>query len=255
MPIDETARRRDQIINLLSTYGELSAKAMADMLDVTVQTIRSDLRSLDDAALVRRRHGIARLATPQENIGYQPRLAVSRTEKERIGAAVAALVPDGASVALGTGTTVEAVARALACHDRLSVATNNLHAVLALRAAPEISVSLAGGRVRMRDLDLIGAEASEFYAGLRMQFAVFSVGGVSLEGDLLDFNMDEIRARRAIAGCATHRILVVDHAKIDRAAGFAMGHLSDLDTVVCGGEIPETLTTACKEAGTRIVLA
>ena len=228
---------------------------MADMLGVTVQTIRSDLRALEDAALVRRRHGSASLAIPTENMGYQPRLAVSRGEKQRIGAAVASLVPNGASVALGTGTTVEAVARALAGHDRLSVATNNLHAVLALRAAPDISVSLAGGRVRMRDLDLIGAEASEFYDSARMQFAVFSVGGVTLEGELLDFTMDEIRARRAIAGCATHRILVVDHVKIDRIAGFAMGHLSDLDTVVCGSAIPETLTSACKASGTRIVLA
>lgn len=255
MSSDEAARRRDQIINLLSAYGELSAKAMAAMLDVTVQTIRSDLRSLDDAALVRRRHGLARLAIPQENIGYQPRLAVSRTEKERIGAAVASLLPNGASVALGTGTTVEAIARALSGHEQLSVATNNLHAVLALRAARDISVSVAGGRVRMRDLDLIGAEASEFYETLRMQFAVFSVGGVSLGGDLLDFTMDEVRARRAIAACASHRILVIDHAKIDRAAGFAMGHVSDLDTVVCGGALPEALTSACREAGTRIVLA
>lgn len=255
MTTDEGARRRDQIVNLLSAYGELSAKAMADMLAVTVQTVRADLRALDDAAVVRRRHGSARLAVPAENIGYLPRMSVSRSEKDRIGAAVAGLLPDGASVALGTGTTVEAVARALAGHARLSVATNNLHAVLALRAAPGITVSVAGGRVRMRDLDLIGAEASEFYDGLRMQFAVFSVGGVSVEGDLLDFNMDEIRARRAIAGCATHRILVIDHAKIGRDAGFAMGHLADLDTVVCGCAIPPDPARACAAAGTRIVLA
>ena len=112
MTTDEGARRRDQIVNLLSAYGELSAKAMADMLAVTVQTVRADLRALDDAAVVRRRHGSARLAVPAENIGYLPRMSVSRSEKDRIGAAVAGLLPDGASVALGTGTTVEAVARA-----------------------------------------------------------------------------------------------------------------------------------------------
>lgn len=255
MTVDEAARRRDQIVNLLSAHGELSAKALAERLAVTVQTIRADLRALEDAALVRRRHGRARLAAPPENIGYQPRLAVSRREKDRIGAAVAALLPPGASVALGTGTTVEAVARALTGHAGLSVATNNLHAVLALRAAPNVSVTLAGGRLRMRDLDLIGAEASEFYSGLRLQFAVFSVGGVSQAGELLDFTMDEMRARRAIAGCAAHRILVLEHGKIGRAAGFAMGHLSDLDTVVCGGALPPALTAACRAAGTRVLLA
>ena len=86
---NDAARRRDRIVNLLSSYGELSATALSDMLGVTVQTLRADLRALDEAQLVRRRHGNASLITASENIDYQPRLSVSRDEKFRIGAAVA----------------------------------------------------------------------------------------------------------------------------------------------------------------------
>lgn len=240
----ETARRRDRIVNLLSSYGELSAAALSDMLDVTVQTLRADLRVLDEARLVRRRHGGAMLATAGENIDYHPRLAASRDEKARIGAATAKLIPNGATVALGTGTTVEAVARALVGHEGLTVATNNIHVVMALRMAEDITIMLAGGKIRLRDLDFIGAESSEFFAGLQFDHAVFSVGGVSSNGDLLDFNLDEIRARQAIFSCAAERILVIDHTKCGRKAPHRWSHLNALDRVICGGRLPATLHKA-----------
>lgn len=250
----ETARRRDRIVVLLSTYGELSAQALSEMLEVTVQTVRSDLRSLDDAGLVRRRHGGATLIETGENIGYQPRLALSRDEKGRIGAAVARLIPDGASIALGTGTTVEAVARALTDHRDLTVATNNLHAVLALHGAPQVSILLAGGKVRMRDLDLIGSESVAFFSGLRFDYTVFSVGGVSEGGDLMDFNLDEINIRKALCAAGRTRILVFDHTKIGRPAPLGWGVLRDSDLVVCGGDLPPALQAAASAGGARVIM-
>ncbi len=246
MPPSETARRRDRIITLLSSYGELSTAALSDMLDVTVQTLRADLRALDEARVVRRRHGGVTLATASENIDYQPRATASRDEKARIGAAMADIIPNGATVALGTGTTVEAVARALVGHVGLTVATNNIHVVLALRLAKDITILLAGGKVRLRDMDFIGAESLAFFDGLQFDHAIFSVGGVSETGDLLDFNLDEIRARQAISNCAQERTLVIDHAKCGRKAPHRWGRLESLDRVICGGNLPEALLRAAQ---------
>ncbi|MDB6177398.1 DeoR/GlpR family DNA-binding transcription regulator [Paracoccus sp. Z330] len=254
MPITEAARRRDHIANLLSSYGELSANTLSQMLGVTVQTLRSDLRILDEQGIVRRRHGGASLILRGENIDYQPRLEVSRDEKNRIAAAVADMVPNGATVALGTGTTVEAVARALVGHRGLTVATNNLHVVLALRMAKDISVLLAGGKLRLRDLDLIGAEASEFFGGIRFDHAIFSVGGVSPDGALLDFNLDEIRARQAISAAGRQRILVMDHAKLHRSAPHRWGRLHDLDRVVTGGMLSGKLADELTTQGCELIM-
>lgn len=253
MKNSDIARRHDRILTLLAGHASLSAGALADLLCVTVQTIRSDLRMLDEEGIVRRRHGSAHLVTPGDNIGYQPRMAVSRDEKARMGEAVARLIPVGSSVALGTGTTVEASARAMARLEGLTVFTNSIHAVLALHLAPKVAVSLAGGAVRLRDLDFIGSESVEFFARLRPDYAVFSVGGISAAGDMLDFNMEEVRARRAIFDCARHRILVVDQSKIGRAAPHSHGKLWSADTVICGGDLPEPIAQEMRIAGRRYI--
>ncbi|WP_066706159.1 DeoR/GlpR family DNA-binding transcription regulator [Celeribacter ethanolicus] len=250
----DMSERRDRIIALLSENGELSAAELSARLCVSVQTIRTDLRDLDAAALVQRRNGAARLRQQSENIGYLPRESLARQEKQRIALAVKNLIPDGARVALGTGTTVEQCARLLAARDNLFVVTNSIHAVCALQNAPGAVVEMAGGSVRMRDLDLIGAAALEFFAKYRVDYAVFSCGGLSPEGEVMDYNSDEVAARKAIAGCARSSILVVDSEKAGLDLACRHGHLREYDMIVTGADLPQETVRACAREGSRIVL-
>ncbi|NUH65137.1 DeoR/GlpR transcriptional regulator [Sulfitobacter sp. S0837] len=249
----DITQRRDEIIALLSKRETLSASELSSELSVSVQTIRADLRDLDETGLVQRRNGYARLRQQSENIGYLPREGIARQEKQRIALAVKGLIPDGARVALGTGTTVEACARFLASHKDLFVASNSIHAVCALQQAPGVAVELAGGTVRMRDLDMIGTSALNFFSRYRVDYAVFSCGGLSEEGEVLDYNADEMSARKAIAGCGKKSILVVDSTKNGLDLPFQMGHAWDFDVIVTGARFSASVLDSCSRHGCQIV--
>lgn len=254
MRSSDRTRRRDEIIGLLVAQGEMSAADLAARLGVSVQTIRKDLRDLDEVALVQRRNGVVRMRQQSENIGYAPRASVARLEKQRIAMVVRDLVADGARVALGTGTTVEACARMLAAsRSDLFVMTNSLHAVIAMQGAVGASVMLAGGTVRLRDLDVIGADSSAFFDGFLADVAVFSCGGLSAEGDVLDYNTEEVAARQAIQSCARRRVLVLDHAKLGRDLPCRRHMLWEYDVVVTGADLPEALRRRCAEAGCELL--
>lgn len=246
--------RKGQILQWLRSEGLARPAALAARLGVSVQTIRTDLRALEEEGRIRRRHGSISLPPDGETIGYDGRSQIGAAEKARIAARVAALIPQGARIALGTGTTVAAVAKALTRHRGLQVFTGNLHAALALREAPGVSLTLAGGALRLRDLDLTGPEAAEFFARLRVDHAVYSVGGISAAGDLLDYSMDEIRARRALHDCAASRILVADSGKFGRSAAHAFGRLSSAETFVTGAALSPPLRDDCRCAGCEVLL-
>ena len=218
-----------------------------------MQTIRADLRDLDDAALVQRRKGKVQLRQQSENIGYLPRETIARQEKQRIALAVKNLIPDGARVALGTGTTVEHCARFLSSHKDLFVATNSIHAVCALQNAAGVMVELAGGNVRMRDLDLIGAAALAFFAGYRMDYAVFSCGGLSGSGAVMDYNSDEVLARKAIAGCAKTTILVADQGKAELDLACQHGEIWAYDYLVTGAALSPDLLSRAAAHGCTVI--
>ena len=249
----DVTQRRDEIIALLSKSGALSASELSAELSVSVQTIRADLRDLDEAGLVQRRNGNVRLRQQSENIGYLPREGIARQEKQRIALAVKNLIPDGARVALGTGTTVEVCARFLASHKDLFVASNSIHAVCALQQAPGVTVELAGGTVRMRDLDMIGTSALEFFAKYRVDYAVFSCGGLSEAGGVMDYNADEVTARRAIAACGNTRILVMDSTKKGLDLAFQTGPVWDVDVIVTGAEFSAPVAESCARHGCQII--
>lgn len=252
MKRDDLTQRREQIIALLSEAGELSAGALAEQLGVSVQTIRADLRDLDASALVQRKNGAARLRQ-LENIAYAPRQSASSAEKQWIAQVVRSLIHDGARIALGTGTTVEHCARALAKLQNLFVVTNSVHAVIALQHAPEAMVEMAGGTVRLRDLDVISPTSRDFFSRFRMDFAIFSCGGISESGEVLDYNSDETAARSAVADCAKQKILVVDSAKHGRDLPCRLHHIWDYDVVVTKAKLSTDVTKHCGQRGCRIM--
>lgn len=252
MPRDALSQRRDKIIALLSEVEELSAQDLSQRLGVSVQTIRTDLRDLDAVALVQRKNGAVRLRQ-MENIAYAPRQDASSFEKQRIARTVKTLVGNNARLALGTGTTVEHCARELSSLHNLFVATNSIHAVMALQHAPGAVVEMAGGTVRLRDLDVIGPFSREFFSRFRMDYAIFSCGGLSENGAVLDYNSDEVAARTAIAACAKQTVLVVDSAKFGRELPCVMHKVWDYDVVVTEADLGKRLTNKCHQSGCRIM--
>ena len=88
--------RQQEILRIARDEGRVEVAALAEELDVTPETIRRDLTTLERAGVLRRVHGGA---IPVERLGFEPALAardaVLIAEKERIAKAALAEVPDG----------------------------------------------------------------------------------------------------------------------------------------------------------------
>lgn len=90
--------RQQQILELVRERGYVSIEEMAQLFVVTPQTIRRDINQLADANLLRRYHGGAAYDSSVENTAYAMRADQMRDEKQRIGEAIAAQIPDHASL-------------------------------------------------------------------------------------------------------------------------------------------------------------
>lgn len=104
--------------------GHLSSQELTDSFNVSVQTIRKDLNELSDQGLVQRVHGGIRLPFHNRNLSFQSRQVINLEAKRAIGSKVADLLPEGATIFIGIGTTPQQVALALLDHPGLQVITN-----------------------------------------------------------------------------------------------------------------------------------
>lgn len=250
---DAIAARHRQILELARHTGNVSVDDLAERLGVTPQTIRKDLTLLERRSMLSRVHGGAVVTSGVDNIGYAERRLVAAASKSAIGAAAAALVPNGASLFLNIGTTTEAIAHHLKDHRDLMVITNNLNVVDILADVPAIEVIAAGGRVRAHDRAVVGALAMDFIRGFKVDFALIGASAIDPDGAFLDFDIDEVRVSQTIIRNARQVILAADASKIGRPAPVRIGDMQDLDFLVIDRIEEPALAEACRTAGVRVV--
>ncbi|WP_102226277.1 DeoR/GlpR family DNA-binding transcription regulator [Acidimangrovimonas sediminis] len=247
--------RHGEILQLARDRGKVVVEDLAQHFGVTLQTIRRDLSELCDTGQLTRVYGGAILASGVANIGYEDRRRLNEEEKDRIGRACAAAIPDEASLFLNIGTTTEAVARALLGHRQLMVVTNNLNVATILAQNPTAEVIVAGGVLRRADAGLVGEMTLEMVRHFKVDFAVIGASALDEEGDLLDFDFREVRVSQAILGQARRRCLVADRSKFSRTAPVRIGSLEAVDSFFTDAPPPPAVVERCAEWGTRIVVA
>jgi DeoR family glycerol-3-phosphate regulon repressor len=217
------------IVQKAQAEGFVSIDGLAKGLDVTSQTIRRDINTLCDQGVLQRHHGGASLPTSATNIDYNSRRRLLSAEKEQIGQLVARHIPDGASLFINLGTTTEAVARALVNHRGLRIITNNLNVAIQLSRVEDFKITIAGGRLRRRDLGVVGEATVDFINQFKVDFGIIGISGIDADGTLLDFDFREVKVAQAIIANARQVFLATDHTKFGRPAMVKLAPISVLD--------------------------
>lgn len=247
--------RQGEILKIARDEGRVVVENLASRFGVTLQTVRRDLTELCEAGQLTRVYGGAVLASGVENIGYEDRRGLRAEEKERIGRLCAAAIPEGASLFLNIGTTTEAVARALTGHRSLMVVTNNLNVANILARNPGCEVIVAGGVLRRADAGLVGDMTMEVVRQFKVDVAVIGASALDDAGDLLDFDVREVKVAQAILAQARRRFLVADRSKFTRTAPVRIASLSEVDVFFTDAPPPAAVKTACAGWGTEIAVA
>ena len=251
----QLGQRRAQIADMIRENGTVLVEDLAHKLGVAAQTIRRDLNFLCERGIGRRIHGGIQKISPMGNTAYAWRKILNIEAKQAIASSVAAHVPHGGSIAFSIGTTPELVSRALLNHQNLKIFTNNLHIAMVMSQNPSCDVTIAGGRIRQGDLDILGQGMTRLFAAYKVDIGIYGVGGVDEDGTLLDYYEEEVKARQLIQENSRHTYIVLDYSKFGRSAHVRGGHISQASKVFCDRTPPSSICNTLKNAGTELVIS
>jgi DeoR family glycerol-3-phosphate regulon repressor len=247
--------RQRQILDAVRQQVTVSLELLAQQLDVTPQTVRRDVKLMEEAGLLARYHGGVGLPSSVENIDYSERQVLNVDAKRRIASAVAAQVPPGCSLLINIGTTTEEVARALVHHRGLHVVTNNLNVAAILCDSQDCEVILAGGVVRARDRGIVGETTIDFIRQFKVDIGIIGISSIEPDGTLRDFDPREVKVAQAIIEQSRAVWLVADHDKFSRQALMRIADASQIDVLFTDVEPPEALAKLLREAKVKVVVA
>ena len=251
-----TNPRQIQLLQTVQQQGSALLDPLAELLGVTLQTVRRDVQKLADEGLLTRFHGGVRLpSSTVENIAHRQREQLHADAKNRIARAIAAQIPNDCSLILNIGTTTEAVARALLQHSGLRVITNNLNVATTLSASSQAEVIVVGGVVRGRDQGIVGEAAVDFIRQFKVDIALIGISGIEPDGSLRDFDYREVKVAQTIIEQSREVWLAADHSKFNRPAMVQLATLNQIGRLFTDAPPPEPFPTLLQDAGVICTVA
>ncbi|MBS3967747.1 MAG: DeoR/GlpR transcriptional regulator [Truepera sp.] len=230
--------------------GELSAAA-----GVSNITLRRDLKELAEQGLIRRVHGgvVYPAQSPQEAPVIQ-RMKENRSFKERIAKVASALIQDGESLFIGSGSTTALVARGLKGRS-LSVVTNAITVVNELAGQEGVNVVVLGGMLRASELSMLGHITAQALKEVRVSKVIIGIHAIDLRAGLTNDYLPEVLTDRAILDLGSQVVLVADHSKFGKVASAFLAPLERLSTVVTDDQTDAGMLSALRQLGITVVLA
>lgn len=250
------AERRNRIREVLRAQGAVKVSELSQRFDVSEITIRRDLERLERNGFLERTHGGAVLS---QRMRREPRYTdkdqLHRAEKQTIGRAAAALVDDGDTLLINSGSTTLQVMRHLAGHQDVRVITSNMGGPFAVQD-PAFEVILIGGTFRAQSNSLVGPLATQTLSQVYGSKSFIGVDGISLKYGLTTPVLAEAEvARTMIERTRGPVIVVADYTKLGVVADFMTASLDQVDILVTDRGFDEGYREALEELNIQIVIA
>ncbi len=248
--------RHDKIIKLLEVHRKITIDELKRELNVSIETIRRDLKALEEQNLLRRVYGGAVLnsMTSAEPM-YTTREALNMEEKRRIAKKTAELINDGDTIAIDIGTTVLEATRHLTGKNNLTVLTNSINAAQQLASNPTNKVYVLGGMLRWGENATSGYIGEQALDHFRVDKTLLGVGGFTIEDGVTDYMESEAQVRKKMISIAKQTIAVADYSKFGVTAFCKICDITQIHTLVTDARAPKTTLAQLKGMSLDVIVA
>jgi DeoR family transcriptional regulator, aga operon transcriptional repressor len=254
----DTSARRERIVGMLREQGSVQIPALAELFDVSTQTLRKDLNFLDARGVCTRSSGGAILRngaqSPTEDaIDIKRKLYAA--EKARIGRAAAALISSGDSVLLDSGTTTLQIARQIRAGEPLVVVTNDLGIMNELASHEAVQLVFLGGTLRRKNMSFYGTQTERALQDMHVDKLFLAADGVHIEKGITTHFEPESLLNRAMCKAASEIIVVADSSKFGRICLHKILEPQGIARLVTDAGIPDEAREALAASGVDVIIA
>lgn len=248
--------RHEFILDQLVKFDFIQVTDLAQMLDVSLVTIRKDLTELEREGKLYRSHGGAKRINPfASNRSVNEKEKLAPNEKMAIGKAAASLITEEDSIALASGTTVHALARNIHASYRLTVVSASLEASGILAHENFVEIIQLGGLLRHSSLSVVGQYAERVISGFSFTKFYLGVDGIDFEYGLSTTDMREAELNQKMMQAAQKTIVLADSSKFGRRSFAKIGNIDDIDMIITDSNVSPSIIRKLEELGIETIIA
>lgn len=239
----EGEERKEYILKALNSNGKIKVNLLAKELEVTAETIRRHLDELEREKLLKKVYGGAIKVSFAHEPPYEERTVYFTEEKISIGKKAAQLVKDNEVIIIDVGTTTLQMVKYILDIKNLTIITSSIAVLETLINYRNNNVFTGrivfiGGEINPEQLTVSGNLSESFMANFYADKAFISLGGISMDGGLTGYDMNECALTRKVIQHAKQSIALLDHSKIGIRSYYKIADMEDIDAIICDTEVP-----------------
>lgn len=249
--------RRAEIARIIQSQGSVRVSNLCELFNVTEETIRRDLETLEKRGVLKRTYGGA---IGPKRISYESpyydREALHKDKKMQIAEAVCDLIDERDTILLDASSTALYISRVLMRRkNSLTIMTNSLAIAHELRHESRFTVLCTGGTLRETSLSFVGPHAERALKTYHVDKAVISCKGFHVERGLTDSNELEVEMKKLMLASANEVIAAVDSSKWGYVGFALIGPPAAINHVVTDDDVESRDVSILEKYGLKITIA
>lgn len=246
--------RQDRIKHIIFDEKKVSVTALAELLDVSEETIRRDLRVLEEEGILIRKYGGAVLADRVTRQTSNRELReVFAESKELIANTALPLVKNGDCLFIDSSTTNLYLCRKLIeTNLNLTVITNAVAIMSLVAEAPSIRLIGIGGNFDQVSQSFCGPNAEASLSTYYADKAFLSCRSLSLTEGASDSDASVAHIKSLAIARSQTAFLTVDHSKLGSISLVHVCDLTDIAAVITDREPSDEWTRWCADHAVKL---
>jgi len=189
--------RHQFILNEVGIHNRILLTDIADQLNVSVDTIRRDIKELHSAKQLKKVHGGA-VSLGFNNYNPTGKKIYSLENKSQIAEKALGLIKDGQVILLSGGTTNLEIARKLPPKMRLTCFTPSLPIAVQLLGKDNIEVIFIGGRLSKDSQITVGGSAINMLSEIKVDICFLGTNSIHPIEGLTEFDWEIVQMKKAM---------------------------------------------------------
>ncbi|ADY28578.1 MULTISPECIES: DeoR/GlpR family DNA-binding transcription regulator [Cellulophaga] len=223
--------RQQFILNEVRVHNRVLLTDMADLLKVSMDTIRRDIKELHKEKKLKKVHGGA-ISLGFNNYSFQFNEVYSLEKKSKIAVKCINLLRNGQVLLLTGGTTNMELARMLPTNLSLTCFTPSLPVANQLMSKPNVEVIFIGGKVSKDAQITMGSAAVNMLNSIKVDICFLGTHSIDLDEGLTEFDWEIVQMKKAMMQSSRKVIAPVISEKLNTKQRYKICDIQQIDMLV-----------------------
>ncbi|MFD2258074.1 DeoR/GlpR family DNA-binding transcription regulator [Luteolibacter algae] len=249
------SERQRKILQQVQSEGSVRTYELVELYGVSDETIRKDLKVLEQLGRLVRNHGGAlRLAPERFELPLPERVAINEREKDLIALSAADLISPQETIFLDASSTVLRLADHLPALP-LTVVTNAHHIVVSLAGRNDISLVCTGGTYENQSRSYTGPMAEDASRRFVIRTAFLGVDAFDPERGAMDLNHGHGVLKERLIERVDRVVVLADSSKLGIRSSYSFAEAGQIDILVTDEGAPPEIIARFESRGVKVMIA